>query len=317
MTTNLQQTEDASQVHRSGYQRRDYEVVDYHMGELAGTGLWFRDGAESFATNGYFTCIGAAQTLGCFCAHPYPTLVAAKLQVPVINLGYGGAGPEFFLRQSQLHGIINRGRFAIIQVMSGRSQSNSIFESGGLEFLTRRCDQRRIGSNEAYSELLAGPHPLRHGRAGRLLARLVARPRVRRLVAETRRGWIESYRKLLARLDCPTLLLWFSTRSPDYDEDFRSVRGLFGEFPQLVTRAMVHEVASMCTGYVECTTRRGSPQPLVSRFTGAPVTVDPVLDRPDLGGGGPWTHNRYYPSPEMHEDAAAAVLHILGVHQLR
>ena len=37
-----------------------------------------------------------------------------------------------------------------------------------------------------------------------------------------------------------------------------------------------------------------------------PVTVDPALDRPDFGGS-LWTHNHYYPSPEMQEDAAEAL----------
>ena len=34
--------------------------------------------------------------------------------------------------------------------------------------------------------------------------------------------------------------------------------------------------------FVECVSDRGSPQPLFSRFTGPPVTVDPADDRPDL-----------------------------------
>jgi hypothetical protein len=55
--------------------------------------------------------------------------------------------------------------------------------------------------------------------------------------------------------------------------------------------------------YAECVSLRGSPQPLVSRFTGRPVTVNPADDRLDLAVK-PWAENRYYPSPEMHEDAA-------------
>ena len=69
---------------------------------------------------------------------------------------------------------------------------------------------------------------------------------------------------------------------------------------------MVAQVRSLCDSYVECVTDRGSPQPLKSRFTGEPVTVDPALDRPDFGGS-LWTHNHYYPSPEMQEDAAEAL----------
>jgi len=301
-------------VHLSGYQRRDYEVVDYQLAKLEGTGLYFRGAASaSFAGEDYFTCVGAAQTLGCFCKEPYPALLSARLGMRSVNLGYGGAGPEFFVRQGQLHEVINRGKFAVIQVMSGRSQSNSVFECDGLEFLTRRADGRQLGSNEAYGDLLAGnPLMRKGGPLGRKLARLLARPKMRDLVAETRHAWIESYRTLLQEIICPTVLLWFSTRSPDYQEDPRTLRGLFGDFPQLVNRAMVAEIAQMCGAYVECTSARGTPQPLFSRFTGAPVSVDPTADRRDLGVGRPWTHNRYYPSPEMHEDAAEALLPALA-----
>jgi hypothetical protein len=197
--------------------------------------------------------------------------------------------------------------------MSGRSQSNSVFECGGLELLTRRSDGRVLGSNAAYADLLAGNRLIRSGGPiGRSLARRLARRGVERLIDETRRAWVESYRTLLQAITCPTVLLWFSTRTPDYQEDPRTLRGLFGEFPQLVTREMVASVVPMCSGYVECTTTRGTPQPLISRFTGLPVTVDPAADRGDLGGGKPWSRNHYYPSPEMHEDAAEALVPALS-----
>ena len=57
------------------------------------------------------------------------------------------------------------------------------------------------------------------------------------------------------------------------------------------------------THYVECVSSRGSPQPLIDRFTGRPTTIDTSDDRPDFTDV--WTHNAYYPSPEMHQDAAA------------
>jgi len=300
-------------THLSGYQARDIEVVDYRMHELGGTGLHFRGPplpADVLASGRYFTCIGAAQTLGCFCEQPYPDLIARATGLPALNLGYGGAGPEFFSRQTSLDRYINGGRFVIVQVMSGRSQSNSLFEANGLELLTRRSDGRQMGANEAYRSLLAGNPPLQStpfARVARVVARRLARPRVRQLVAETRSAWVDSYTALFSRITVPRILLWFSKRAPDYQERHGSLNQLFGEFPQLVNRTMVEAVRSRCDGYVECVTSRGSPQPLLSRFTGLPVTVDPARDRPDLQAGPAWTHNVYYPSPEMHEDAAAAL----------
>jgi hypothetical protein len=303
--------------HLSGYQRRDAEVVDYRMYELAGTRLSFRGPApDTLASGEYFTCIGAAQTFGCFCERPFPALLAEQLGLPALNLGYGGAGPEFFDRHESLDRYINGGKFLVLQVMSGRSQSNALFDCRGLEYLVRRSDGAAVSAYDGYWDLLNGV-PAAKGRAlwrrvsrrvlpRLVLPRLLAAPRVRRVVDETRRGWVDAYNRLLARVEVPVILFWFSKRAPAYAESRASLDALFGEFPQLVNEAMVTQVRACCEAYVECVTRRGSPQPLRNRFTGAPVAVDPALDRPDLAGTA-WTHNEYYPSPEMHADAATAL----------
>jgi hypothetical protein len=282
------------------------------MYDLGETALSFRGPRpDSLQTGNYFTCIGAAQTFGCFCHRPFPKLVSDGLGIPALNLGYGGAGPEFFARHPELDAYVNGGRFAVLQVMSGRSQSNSLFETRGLEYMVRRSDGAAIGADAAYEEVLFGPRIFRR-RPFRRLAYLVAPMlrgrKVKHIVEETRAAWVASYRTLLSRIKVPVILLWFSKRRPDYVENCRSVGDLFGEFPQLVNAEMVSKVREMCGRYVECVTGRGSPQPLFSRFSGAPVTVDPARDRPDFGGGPAWTHNCYYPSPEMHEDAAKALL---------
>lgn len=296
--------------HLSGYQARDYEVVDYQMYELGATGLQFRGPAPSFLASGmYFTCIGAAQTFGCFCERPFSDLLSDRLGIPALNFGYGGAGPEFFARHESLARYANGGQFVIVQVMSGRSQSNSVFDTGGLEYLVRRSDGARMAAAAAYERLLGGPPGwgLRRLPLMPRLVRLVTVPKVRRIVEETRTAWVDSYRKLLAQTKVPKVLLWFSKRQPAYVEDYRSVGTLFGEFPQLVNADMTAEVRGLCDDYVECVTHRGSPQPLRSRFTGEPVAVDPSLDRPDLRERSPWSHNSYYPSHEMHQDAAEAL----------
>lgn len=301
-------------VHASGYARRDLEVVDYAMQELAPTGLEFRGPLPpSLQPGAFFACLGAAQTFGCFCEQPFPALVARRMGLPALNLGYGGAGPAFFLGQPALLEIVNRARFVVLQVMSARSESNSRFESGGLEFLRRRSDGTRLGAEAAWRAELDGLRHLPGVDASwlRWLLRRVGRLETRRLVAETRRNWIESHRRLAARIRVPTVLLWFSKRLPHYRASLRDLGSLFSEFPHLVDAPTLEAVKPHFGSYVECVTSRGSPQLLRSRLTGAPCSVDPSRDRPDLGGE-VWTHNHYYPSPEMHEDAAAALLATLG-----
>ncbi|MGF1493712.1 MAG: DUF6473 family protein [Microcoleaceae cyanobacterium] len=270
------------------YQQRDWEIIDYHSYYLEGTELEFR-GPEPkiLGNNQYFVCLGAAQTFGCFCEQPYPSLLQKWLDLPVLNLGYGGAGPYFFLKNQRLLEYINHSRFVIIQVMSGRSESNSLFESGGLEYLFRRSDGSQIGSEPAYQELLE----------------TYDENYVRLIVAETRMNWIQSYRQLLQAIKVPKILLWFSQRSPDYFTSYDTIYSLFGPFPQLVNLGMVNKIRKYTNTYIECISNRGIPQLLISRFTGLPIAINLAYEREDLGDKSS-IYNDYYFSPEMQRGAA-------------
>jgi hypothetical protein len=301
-------------THLSGYQDRDSEVVDYRMWQLPGTDLWFRGPARRDLVAGeYVAFVGAAQTFGCLCEQPFPALLEERLHRPCLNLGYGGAGPAFFLSRPELLSYVNAAGLVVIQVMSGRSADNSLFESGGLEFLTRRADGVQLGATRAWEEVigrkpiwvpLSAPQLIE--RAAGKINRLLARPLVSRLVKETLANYERDFTRLLAAIEPPIILFWFSRRKPRYQRRYDSLAGLFGEFPQLVDERTLHRLRTPRVQYVECVTHRGTPHVLRSRFTGAPVTIDPARDRPDLGGtliGA----DSYYPSPEMHADAAAAL----------
>ncbi len=289
---------------QSGYARRDHRVVDYQLYRCSDTGLVFRGPEPRDLKQGqYFACLGAAQPFGCFCERPYPTLLQERLGLPVLNLGHGGAGASFFLKHQPLLDRVNRAAFAIVQIMSGRSESNSMFDSSGWEYLTRRTDGARMSSIAAYSELLRSAAPASF-RIGQREAYFLLRPppHVEKVVAETRANWVQSHKTLLSRISVPTILLYFSKRQPSYRELYCNVHLLLNDFPQLVNAEMIQQVRDEASAYVECVTRRGSPQRLVDRETGEPTSVDLSANRPDFVGK--WTHNAYYPSPEMHVDAA-------------
>jgi hypothetical protein len=276
------------------YAETDSEVVDYQIYCLDAA-LMDRQTASALLLRGprppslekgqYFVCVGAAQTFGRFCERPYPTLLQEKLGIPVLNLGRGGAGPSFFSTGDlRLMHYINNAKFVIIQVMSGRSESNSLFYSRGLGYYTRVSNGSTIGCDEAFKELLLTSEEIF----------------IKRIVAETRQNWISSFKCLLQAVKVPKVLFWFSTRRPYYKEEYLSLPKLFGEFPQLVNSIMVQQLKSYSDAYVECVSSRGLPHILTSRVTGHPTTVKDAW-------GEPWTKNWYYPSPEMHIDAADAL----------
>jgi hypothetical protein len=274
------------------YQTPDWRVVDYQpfcldeavMDRSTQRPLWIRGPRpERLDPGAYFICLGAAQTFGRFCERPFPTILQERLGIPVLNISHGGAGPAFFCGDNErLLQYLNNARFVVVQVMSGRSDSNSLFESDGVGFFKRRSDGRSLSSDEAFAELL----------------QTQTRAVVERSVEETRECWGSSYRRLLAGIVPRKILFWFATRTPHYRQGWQDVQALFGPFPQLVNATMVADVRRECDQYVECVTNRGLPQLLVDRFTGLQTAVsDPWTSRP-------WAENWYYPSPEMHEDAA-------------
>lgn len=276
------------------YQDPDWRVVDYQtycldesiIDPSTKRPLHIRGPRpDRLDAGGYFVCLGAAQTFGRFCPRPFPSILAERLRIPAVNISHGGAGPAFFDNNETLLSYLNGARFVILQVMSGRSESNSLFESDGVGFYRRRSDGQSLGCDQAFAELL----------------KTQSMPKVLAVVEETRQSWIESYRRLTVKIRVPKVLFWFATRVPDYAPSVKNVSGLFGAFPQLVNGRMVKDVGRQCDHYVECVSVRGVPQILLDRFNGERVTItDPWTSQP-------WVENWYYPSPEMHEEAANAL----------
>ena len=270
------------------YQERDWEIVDYQMYSLKNISKSFR-GPEpkTLEANKYFVCIGAAQTFGCFCKRPYPTLLQEQLNLPVLNLGSAGAGPDYFLQEQDLIPYINNAKFAIVQVMSGRSESNSVFSFQGkyAANLIRKSDGIKMASVPAYRELLKKYEP----------------DDVKKIVAETRENWVRNFQQLLNKITIPKILLWFSTRPPNYQEKYNSVYQLFGSFPQLVNLNMIKQIKKHSDEYVECISTRGRHQLLINRFNSQPTKIANLLPHQNKTKQ---NYNTYYPSPEMQVDAS-------------
>ncbi|MGB3536464.1 MAG: DUF6473 family protein [Microcoleaceae cyanobacterium] len=273
------------------YQQRDWEFVDYHVYRLAETGLSFRGPQPlSIKPQQYFVCLGAAQTFGCFCERPYPNLLEKWFDLSVLNLAHGGAGPYFYLKHKNLFKYINQSQFAIIQVMSGRSESNTLLSSQGAEQLKLNSEDKLIGAEPAYQKILAE----------------YEQSYVKMIIAETRLNWVQHFQTVLQQIKVPKILFWFSQRQPDYLESYENVYTLFNQFPHLVNAAMIEKIKPYCDAYVECISNRGMPQLLISRFTGEPTTINLAYQRQDLGDKTSF-YNSYYFSPEMQREAATAL----------
>jgi len=270
----------------SQYQNRDQDVVDYHLFEIPGVPVKVRGPRIKLEAGEYIACLGAAQTFGPLCEKPWPALLS-EMGHPTLNLGFGGAGPSFFLLNPKLIQVANASSLSIVQVTAGRSTRNSYLEirGGRSNARARGSEKDFIATELAYEEMLKNVGP-------RMM---------RMLVEETRRNWVLEMELLLEAIRVPKILFWFSQRGTDYQEGYRTVHQLMGLFPQLVNRAMVDEVRPLVTSYVECISSRGMPHKLRNKDTGEPALVALGNNKESRDT------NAYYPSPEMHEDAARAL----------
>jgi hypothetical protein len=285
-----------TELWQPAYARRDHEIVDYEYWELPGSGIHFRGPAVDLTGPApYFVCIGAAQTFGCFVAKPYPSLLADALDMRVVNLGLGSATPSVFASNDRLLEVINGAEFLILQVMAARQEDNSRLEMLGTDLVRDRRRGDDLPAHMAWQRILDEE-----------------RSELDRYIAESQHSWIDHYGQLLAQIKVPVVLFYFSVKEKDAGpkRDAENAHGLLEPFPQLVEGASIDTVAAQCDRYVECTSVRNHKHLLTSRFTGEPVEVDNSVLDPRMQTR--WKRNWYYPSPEMHEDAAANLLPALA-----
>ncbi|MEX3011328.1 DUF6473 family protein [Hoeflea sp. TYP-13] len=265
------------------YQNLDQPNFDYELAEYPEIGPKQFRGPAVDISRPYAVCIGAAQTYGRFAARPYPNILSEELGLPVLNLGVGGAGPEHFDDPAYVS-IINRSEFVVIQVLAGRSASNSLFsnrEDGGV-LGKRLSDNKTMRFEHFFEDLFAG---------GDIET-------IEKVVQETRENYTITFANLLAKIQVPKILFWFSDRSPDYEDNFNDPYAVLNRYPQLVNRRVFEDIKVHCDDFVEYANDIGMPQKL---FPG-----DKDIDGAQSRGG--YLYNTYYPSPEMHLDSAPAVI---------
>jgi hypothetical protein len=261
------------------YQLLDRPYFDYDLFTIEGINNTSFRGPAFDQSKPYVACMGAAQTFGRFVDRPYPAILAERFGSQFVNLGVGAAGPLWF-DAPQYIDLANQAKFVIVQVLSGRSESNSLFDNsstGGLMGV-RKADKRLMRFEEFLTELMETE----------------SRDRVKEIILETRASYLHNMMNLLQHIYRPKIFFWFSRRSPDYKEGFGTPWELLGEYPQLVNQAMVDMLRPYIDHYVECISSRGFPQKLWQS--------DNRIDGTELEDG--WLVNQYYPTPEMHQEAA-------------
>lgn len=258
------------------YQQRDAHIIDYNTYRFNSYKL---RGPQIDTNKPYIVCLGAAQAFGPFCEKPFPVLLADKLGMQVFNIGLGGAIPAQFLDRKFLE-VINHSKLAIVQVLSGRCGSNSRYTSVANQLGIMHDDCNVVPPVVFW----------------RYAEKKYRKRLINKLVKETRRDYIYQMLTLIRSVKVSRLLFYISTHKPGDLPDSMTM----SPFPHFLKRWMLEEMAGFCDEYVECVSNRGMPMKLYDK-NGNPTTVKRPYWNSLLP---PIAHNIYYPSPEMHVDAA-------------
>lgn len=282
-----------------GYQDTDRNVIDYDLWFAPGNArLAFRGPRGDLAAPDQICCIGAAQTFGRFVPRPFAQQLGDILGRRVLNLGFSGAGPEFYLTKPALMACLSRAAMVVVQSMSARSVSAGIFETRGNNGVLTFLDGARKGEIHMAQK------------AYRLLREEYGEAAFREQVAAAQAGWLARHAELAAQIPGRKLFLWLSSEAPGDNVDLS--QSPVGTFPHFVDADMVAAVADMGFEVVDCVLKDMAPQVLVNDRTGVVEEAFDAAHFPDRPARAR-ALNTYYATPELHDLAARRLIRqVLG-----
>lgn len=178
---------------------------------------------------------------------PFARQVARRCHTSALNLGHGGGKATYYLHSPSVLDYVNRGRAAIVQVMSARGIGNDLLEPVSDANISLRLTWSPTSS------------PMFANHAWDLIVRKFGLEAALKLAAQSQRRWLNETQRLLSLIAVPIVLVWISRRSPDWEYGTTHPPGFVGVFPQLVDRWMVDDAKRHVSAYVECITVAGEP----------------------------------------------------------
>lgn len=260
---------------RASYQFQDFEIVDYGLCAAEKLGILRGPLPDASALeNGHYICLlGAAQFFGRFAQTSLHEMIAQRFGMPVLNLSFGGAGPQSFVNDN-IAALLRKARLVIVQVMSGRSIGCDEYPGG---MTTYRKGTRERVNREVLLLELAREDP----------------QEFTRLVKKWLGKYAEAYAEIAAQTEGRSILVWLSRRRPkSWSLETGLTKATLGQYPQMVTAKAVRTIKPYFTHFVDCI-EANKPFEFASRFDGRPCPF--VMANGDLK----WS-TWYYPSAESH-----------------
>ncbi len=228
------------------YENLGEGALDYYPCRYGKSKLLFRGPRRNLEDN-YVAFLGGTETYGKFLERPFPALVEEEIGTVCVNFGYVNAGVDVFANEPEVLGACSRARATVIQVMGAQNMSNrfyAVHPRRNDRFVCASRLMKTIFRDVDFTDFSFTRHMLHELQA-------LSQERFAIVRDELKEAWVGRMRRLLARIEGKTVLLWFAAHSPDEADSF----GALGRDPLFIDREMIEEVRSHATHVVEVVVR--------------------------------------------------------------
>ncbi len=260
-------------------------ALDYMPCRYGRSRLLFR-GPRRDVSGRYAVVLGGIESYGRYIPEPYPALLEAGLDLPVVNLGCPNTGPDAWLNDPAVMEIVSRAVVTVVQVPGAADLTNRLYT------VHSRRNDRFLQASPVLQAIYRGVDFTDFSFTRHMLRSLFeAGPERFALVAdELRSAWGARMTALLARVPGQKVLLWMADRPPGPRRD-----APLGE-PVLVDAAMLEGVAERADALVTVTPGA------VAGWKGLEGMVFPAMAEPAARG---------LPGVAAHQEVAAALRPVL------
>jgi len=301
-------------MRREWYHSADRRDAGIEYGELTvpGCGYVFRGRSTSIDQSKPFgACIGSATTFGRFIRNPYPKQLEAATAMPFYNLGISGARPEAYLANESLMEMLRKANIVIVELMSARGYPSALFAPAGYDankgqFMDWLGWHAHRGADARLNWLLTQGErnePVFVDHVYEIGFPYLT-PEQREFLRDTVVAhYTNDLMVLLREIGKPVLGLLVTRSGPWQARGTRepsSFAEWSGSYPHFVDGAVVAYLRHQGIPVVISRSGRGLPFTVRNWKNNEPAAVFPWQQNPSL--------NSYYPSQEIHDDAAAELL---------
>lgn len=261
-------------------------ALDYFPCRYGKSKLLFR-GPKRRLDEPFIAALGGTETYGKFVAEPWPALVEARLNHPVVNFGYLNAGVDVFLNEPEIGDASRRASVTVVQLMGAQNLSNryyAVHPRRNDRFLRASQLMRAVFKDIDFTEFNFTRHML-----STLYRRAPERFEI--LAEELRSAWVARMGLLLDRIKGPVVLLHLGEHRAAPRSD-----GL-GPDPLFVTQAMIDKISGAARAVVKVEPSSGA------RSAGADGMFYAPLDGPAACE---------MPGPIVHAEMAEALAPVIA-----